>query len=149
MSAVPCPMASRIWMGRKTVHWRIVSSASRRGTCLIDILGRKKKLDVDEPCVSRESLARGFQCLMQGLEFGDRGRIETYVGVVMPGHTAGEDSQGRSKDLGAGEQVGIFQAEGTVWLSLRIKKEGSSEIVTFLLVSAFTEHEKNDTFGLR
>lgn len=47
----------------------------------------------------------------------------------MPGHTAGEDSQGRSEDLGTGEQVGIFQAkERTVPLLLKINKEGSSEI---------------------
>lgn len=32
-------------------------------------------------------------------------------------------------------------------LSLRIKKEGFSEIVTLLLISAFIEHEKNGSLA--
>lgn len=57
MSAVPCPTASRIWMGRKTVHWQIVSSASRRGTSLVDCLERKKNLDVNE-LLGKKGVAR-------------------------------------------------------------------------------------------
>lgn len=48
MSAVLCPTASGIWMGRKTVQWRIVSSASRRGKYLVDCLELREKLDVIE-----------------------------------------------------------------------------------------------------
>lgn len=78
MSAVPCPTASRISMGRNTGHWRIVSSASRRGTCLVDCLELREKLDVNELLGRRKSLARGFH-LMQGLEFVGRGRMETWA----------------------------------------------------------------------
>lgn len=145
MSAVPYPTASKIWMRRKTVHWRIVSSASRWGTCLVDCLGRKKKLDINELWVRRESLARGFQGLIQGLEFGDRGRMEIWASSCLVTPLLRTLKEGRRIE-GLGNRLGFFRRREQY---LRIKKEESSEIVTFLLISAFTEREKNDMFGLR
>lgn len=50
MSAVPCPTASGIWMGRKT-------SASRRGKYLVDCLELREKLDVSE-LLGKKEIAR-------------------------------------------------------------------------------------------